>query len=42
MAKAFDNTNMAEKFETVSLSHHTVARIVVAMSGQVAGKLSES
>jgi hypothetical protein len=32
---------MAEKFETVSLSHHTVARRATAMSGHVAGKLSD-
>jgi hypothetical protein len=30
---------MAKKFETVSLFHHTEARRVAAMSGQVAGKL---
>jgi hypothetical protein len=41
MVKAFGDTNMAKKFETVSLSHHTVARKVAAMSGHVAGKLSD-
>jgi hypothetical protein len=41
MAKAFGDTNMAENFETVSLSRHTVARRVAAMSEHVAGKLSD-
>jgi hypothetical protein len=37
MAKA-----MAKKLETVSLSHHTVTRKVAAMSGHMAGKLSDT
>jgi hypothetical protein len=41
MVKAFCGTNMAEKFETVPLSHHTAARRVAAMSGHMAGKLSD-
>ena len=41
MAKAFGYINMAEIFETVSLSHLTVARTVAVMSGQVAGKLDD-
>jgi hypothetical protein len=41
MAKAFGYTNMAEIFETVSLSHLTVSRTVAVMSGQVAGKLDD-
>ena len=32
---------MAKKFETVSLSHQTVARKGAAMSGHVAGKFSD-
>jgi hypothetical protein len=41
MAKAFGDINMAEKREIVSLSQHTVARRVAAMSGHVAGKLND-
>lgn len=35
MAKAFDNSKMAEKFESVPLSHQTIQRRVVAMGEQV-------
>jgi hypothetical protein len=41
MAKAFGDTNMAEKFETLSLYHRTVASRVASMSGPLAGKLSD-
>jgi hypothetical protein len=35
MAKAFGDSDMAEKFETVSLSHQTVARRVAHMDEHV-------
>ena len=41
MAKDFGETNVAEKFETVSLSYNTVARKVVAINTHVAGKLRD-
>ena len=40
-AKDFGDTNMVEKFERVSFSHHTVERRVTAMSGHVAEKWSD-
>lgn len=35
MAKAFEDSKMAEKFESVQLSHQTIQRMVVAMGEQV-------
>ncbi|CAH1234659.1 unnamed protein product [Diabrotica balteata] len=35
MAKAFDDSKMAEKFESVPLSHQTIQRRIVAMGEQV-------
>jgi hypothetical protein len=39
--KAFGDTNMVKKFETLSLCYHTVARSVVAISEHMAGKMSD-
>jgi hypothetical protein len=39
MAKAFGDSSMAEKFETVSLSHQTVARRVAHMDEHVRSRL---
>jgi hypothetical protein len=39
MAKAFSDSGMAEKFETVSLSHQTVARRVAHMDEHVRSRL---
>jgi hypothetical protein len=39
MAKAFGDSGMAEQFETVSLSHQTVARRVAHMEGHVRSRL---
>jgi hypothetical protein len=39
MAKAFGDSSMAEKFETVSLSHQTVARRVAHMDELVRSRL---
>jgi hypothetical protein len=39
MAKAFCDSGMAEKFESVSLSHQTVARRVAHMDEHVRSKL---
>jgi hypothetical protein len=39
MAKAFGDSGMAEKFETVSLSHQTVARGVAHMDEHVRSRL---
>jgi hypothetical protein len=39
MAKAFGDSGMAEKFETVSLSHQTVARRVAHMDEHVRSRL---
>jgi hypothetical protein len=41
MAKAFSDTNMTANFQTASLACHTIARRVAAVSGHVAGKLSD-
>ena len=41
VAKAFGDTNMVEKFETVSVSYYRAASRVAAMSGHVAGKLND-
>jgi hypothetical protein len=39
MAKAFGDSGMAEKFETVSLTYQTVARRVAYMDGDVRSRL---
>jgi nitrogenase subunit NifH len=39
MAKAFGDSGMAENFETLSLSHQTVARRVAHMDGHVRSKI---
>jgi hypothetical protein len=39
MAKAFGDSGMAEKFETVSLSHQTVVRRVAHMDEHVRSRL---
>jgi hypothetical protein len=41
MAKAFGDSGMAEKFETVSLSHQTVARRVAHMDEHVRSRLCD-
>jgi hypothetical protein len=41
VAKAFGDTNMVEKFETVPVSNYRAASRVAAMSGHVAGKLND-
>jgi hypothetical protein len=38
MAKTFGDNNMAEKFQSVSLSHQTVSRRIVDMGEQVTNK----
>jgi UTP:GlnB (protein PII) uridylyltransferase len=42
MAKAFGDTNMAKKCETMSLSYRTVPKQVAAMSGHMARKLNDT
>jgi hypothetical protein len=41
MAKTFGDNNMAEKFQSVSLSHQTVSRRTADMGEQVTNKLTD-
>jgi hypothetical protein len=41
MAKAFRDNNVAEKFQSVSLSHQTVSRRIADMGEQVTNKLTD-
>jgi hypothetical protein len=40
MAKAFEDSKMAEKFESVQFSHQTIQRRVVAMGEQIENSYS--